>query len=264
MAAQAHRESGRHGDRSLALKALLIPLALFAGLEIRDGLALIHLRIPGFPFPYGGAILDNLLAVLIAVGIAWVFRSKALAEDLGLRSAGWQAPALTLLACVPCYVGLALQGKFATDLSFSVWILLGILFPLAEEILFRGLGFVFAARCSRWPVPLAIAVQALAFGFVHWVGAGAGGSLALEIFAITFTGGIVLACLDLLDGYSIWCGWVLHSALNTAWMVFAVSDNATTGWLGNVLRLSAAVLALGMVGGLRLWRRRSPVHLPVP
>ncbi|WP_236689012.1 CPBP family glutamic-type intramembrane protease [Xanthomonas vesicatoria] len=43
--------------------------------------------------------------------------------------------------------------------------------PLAEEIVFRGFGFVFACRALAWRPALAALLQALVFGAVHWFGA---------------------------------------------------------------------------------------------
>lgn len=236
----------------LPASVILVALILLFSQQVRDLARAVGHPIPKLPIPYGGAILDNLLAVLIVlVAGALLLRKSGLFDRLGLRSNGWRAPVLVAVATIPAWVGLFMLGGLARGWSWLDLAMLALAFPLAEEIVFRGFGFLFTHRALGWPLWLAIGVQALLFGLVHWWGMGGpgGGALALQVLAITGIGGVVMALLDRLDGSTIWSGLVLHVSLNAAWNVFQLPDEAIFGWTGNALRIGAAVLALLLVWG---------------
>lgn len=101
-------------------KSFVAVLELAAALNARDITDALRLKIRALPFPYGGAILDNAMCVLLVVVTALLLSLKArsaLKTLLGLDWHGLRAPALVLLAPLPCWIGLALQGGLASDVD---------------------------------------------------------------------------------------------------------------------------------------------------
>ncbi|WP_406235055.1 type II CAAX prenyl endopeptidase Rce1 family protein [Isoptericola jiangsuensis] len=235
-----------------AARVLLVLLGVGLGLNLRDLSAAVGLPIPALPIPYGGSLLDNALAVLVAVLLAALLRPRGvgLAASLGLRWNGANGPAWVLLASLPCWLGLAMLGTPNTALTALDASMLAVLFPLAEEVLFRGLGFVLLLKIVRGPWPLLALPQALLFGMVHWLGFGGfeGGGVALFVGAVIALGGFIFAWLDHLDGDTLWCGLALHVSMNLAWNVFSLDDAVALSWQATTLRIGTAVLAVVVLG----------------
>jgi len=243
-----------------AARVLLVLLGVGLGLSLRDLTAAVGLPIPALPMPYGGSLLDNALAVLVAVLLAALLRPRgvSLAASLGLRWHGASGPAWVLLASLPCWLGLAMLGSPNTALTTLDASMLAVLFPLAEEVLFRGLGFVLLLKIVRGPWPLLALPQALLFGMVHWLGFGGfeGGGVALFVGAVIALGGFIFAWLDHLDGDTLWCGLALHVSMNLAWNVFSLDDAVALGWQATSLRIGSAALAV-VVLVLHVRRKRA-------
>ena len=244
-----------------ATRLLLVLLGVGLGLNLRDIAAAAGTPIPALPMPYGGSLLDNALAVLVALLLATLLRPRGigLLASLGLRGNGWRGPTWVLLASLPCWLGLALLGTPNTALTALDATMLAVLFPLAEEVLFRGLGFVLLVKIVRGPWPLLALPQAVLFGMVHWLGFGGfdGGGIALFIGAVIAFGGFIFAWLDHLDGDTLWCGLVLHVSMNLAWNVFSLDDAVALGWQATGLRIGTALLAVTILAWHVRRRRQS-------
>ncbi|MEI7037629.1 hypothetical protein [Fulvimonas yonginensis] len=117
-------------------RAALAVLVLVFALDVRDLAERVGLSVPGFPFPFGGAAMDNLLAVLVAVAVAaWLGRDRAwLARQRGLAWNGMAGPALVLLATLPTWGVLGWQGGLSRDFGWIPLFWLSLVFPLAEEL----------------------------------------------------------------------------------------------------------------------------------
>ncbi|WP_130617258.1 CPBP family intramembrane glutamic endopeptidase [Dyella amyloliquefaciens] len=248
----------REHHRLLAAgKAVLVLLVLMAALSVRDIGAAVGIRIPGLPLSsFGGSSMDNLLAVLLAVLAALALRPRdgriRLAGLLGLGAPGWRAPCLVLLSTAPFWISSAISGRISADLDLRALLFTALLFPLAEELVFRGFGFIFPRRALGWSVLPACLVQAFCFGAIHWLGL-RGSDEAITVFCMTFLGGIVFAMLDALNGYTLWCGLAFHCSLNAAWSVFDLSGaSGGWGWINNLLRFACAIVAV-----LVLWRTKA-------
>lgn len=150
-------------------RLLLVLLGVGLGLNLRDIAAAIGTPIPALPFPYGGSLLDNALAALAALLLAALLRPRdmGLMASLGLRGNGWSGPMWVLLASLPCWLGLALLGTPNRALTALDAAMLAVLFPLAEEVLFRGLGFVLLVKIVRGPWPWLALPQALLLSLIH-------------------------------------------------------------------------------------------------
>lgn len=208
------------------MRLLLVLLGVGLGLNVRDISATLGAPIPALPMPYGGSLLDNALAVLVALLLATLLRPRGvgLLASLGLRGNGMRGPLWVLLASLPCWLGLALLGTPNAALTTLDATMLAVLFPLAEEMLFRGLGFVLLAKIVRGPWPLLALPQALLFGVVHWLGFGG------------------------FDGNTLWCGLALHVSMNLAWNVFSLDDAVALGWQATSLRIGTTLLAVAALG----------------
>ncbi|TFZ43826.1 CPBP family intramembrane metalloprotease [Stenotrophomonas maltophilia] len=232
-------------------RLLLVLLGVGLGLNLRDIAAAIGVPIPAPPMPYGGSLLDNVLAALTALLLAALLRPRGigLLASLGLNGNGWRGPMWVLLASLPCWLGLALLGTPNKTLTALDATMLAVLFPQAEEVLFRGLGFVLLVKIVRGPWLLLALPQALLFGWVHWLGFGGfeAGGTALFVGVVIALGGFIFAWLDHLDGDTLWCGLVLHVSMNLAWNVFSLDDAVALGWQATGLRIGTALLAVAVL-----------------
>ena len=183
---------------------------------------------------------------------------RAAVAELGLSRNPVRGLGFGLLATLPMLVGAAIFGRLGSEetalgLAFgaAVW-------PLAEEVLYRGYAFGQLHRragLGLWPAAI---TTGLLFGLVHLGQASVRGlPLAGEIgaVAVVAVGGLLFAWLYARWDFDLWVPFALHGLMNLWWGLFSLADNPLGGWLPNLLRLLTVLLAIG----LTLGRQRIPL-----
>lgn len=166
-----------------------------------------------------------IFALLIAIGIPWLFKRQTTLKDLGLnRLPSWADIGLAPVGFIVYFIASGLLVYIASQvigfdmsqvqdtgftritqvyqyvLAFTTLILVA---PIAEEVLFRG--FLYGKLRKRLPVWVAITITSLLFGVVHgqW-------NVGVDVFALS----LILCGLRETTG-SIWAGWLLHVIKNS-------------------------------------------------
>lgn len=132
----------------------------------------------------------------------------------------------------------------------------GVLYPLFEEIGYRGLALGALMQLCGWRFLPAALLPAAFFGAAH-IWQGHSPAEIAGVIAITGFGGLFFGWLYVRWGYNLWPPFFLHAGLNALWTVFALGDNAIGGWLGNALRLAVVVGAIILT---LLIMRRTPTQ----
>jgi uncharacterized protein len=219
--------------------ALAAALAVLVFTRVRGQLACyvdLHrlLRDAGVPDSIRALDGSLLLALIAVVAATMARRPRQPWSVLGVAASLPRGLAFAALAGLP----MLLQGWLGrTDVRFDLTILRGVVVaPLVEELFFRGALVGIAVRCGGlrfWPTAIA---AGLLFGSIHvpWDGSFHPGHLG--VFAATTAGGIWYAWAWRCHGFNLWTTIFLHAAMNAAWTVFAVADNAAGGLWPNVGR----------------------------
>jgi uncharacterized protein len=215
-----------------------------------------RLALPRVPYLGSGvATLSDLVVMVALAALAarrapgWVL-SLAGVADLRPRHFGW-----ALLVFAPVVAAAAMTARLAPELDAQDFVWPGVLGPLTEELLYRGLAVGLLMRAAGWRLLPAVLWPAVFFGAAHmWQG-----SAPLEtagVVAITGAGGLLFGWLFVRWGYALWPAILLHIGMNCLWTAFDLGETAVGGWMGNGLRGATVILAIG----LTLWLAPRRTH----
>lgn len=200
-----------------------------------------------------------LLPALVLAAV--LFGPRRMLGALGLTANPVLGIAVGVAGTLPMLAGLIYFGEWQPgDTPVRDTIQGAVLPGFVEEVFFRGMLFGFLFRFAGWGFFPASLLGAILFGGAHLY-QGNDAMEAFGIFALTGFGGLWFAWLYTMWSNNLWVPISFHTLMNLYWQLFAVSENALGGSLGNATRL--AVIVLSIVLTLAVSRSRegpSPLH----
>jgi len=202
-----------------------------------------------------------LVLVLVGLLVAHRLTLRRVPEELGLIAPFHVAMLFTFIATLPMLVFPAVFGEMASDLSVVDLLFYAGVWPLGEEILYRGYAFRQLHRRAGWNLWLAAVVTGVVFGAAHLLNESLRGQPAVDqlgTVALIGVGGILYAWLFARWEDNLWVPFGMHMFMNLWWNVFGLSDSALGDRTVNALRLATVVLAIA----LTIFRHRIPILAP--
>lgn len=183
------------------------------------------------------------LGLFLAHRIApWrAFREMGLVADVGVGAA------FGFVAAVPMLLPSVFLGKLSENISWTSVLFGAAIWPMAEEMLYRGYAFRQLHRRAGWNLWVAAVVTGLAFGAVHLGNASVKRldvSSQIGTVALISAGGIFYSWIFVRWNDNLWAPWALHGFMNLWWSVFDLADNPLGGWLANIMRAGTITAAI--------------------
>jgi len=247
--------SAQQAERTISPRPIQVALAVSLALawSTQSGPLLRPLlELPAIPYLRSAvASLSDLLVMLVLVALASRRSPMAILSLSGLERLRPLHLAWAVGTFGPVLAICAVMAPLAKGLDSDAFIWPGLLGPVLEELVYRGLAVGVLMRFCGWRLFPACLWPALFFGLAHlWQGSGAVETAG--VVAITGLGGLLFGWLYVRWDFSLWPPMLMHLGMNSLWIAFDFGDNAIGGMLGNGLR--AVVVLLGVT--LCLWLTR--------
>lgn len=232
-------------------RSILVAAAVVAGLAIAvfvDALRPWLKETPVADIRYGVSFAVNALALLafwLLVLAAKGGQTPTLRRLCGLAAPIGRPLLFAALIFAPAAAIAGVIARPAADLRLYDQTFLSAIFPVMEEIGFRGLAIGALMRLARWPFLPAALLPAAVFGAVHF-GQGEGLAETAGVVVVTGLGGLILGWVFVRWDFNLWPAIFAHAGMNALWGVFDLGDNALGGWTGNLLRLGVIAAAVGL------------------
>ncbi|MEG1451747.1 CPBP family intramembrane glutamic endopeptidase, partial [Brevundimonas sp.] len=169
-------------------------------------------HLTGIQTPYLASLLVNLSDLVVMTALILLAARKgpvALWKLAGLSASPVRPVIWAAIILVPAAVAAALMAPVAPDLSANTVLWQGAVFPLIEEVVYRGLAVGALVMLAHWRWWVACLAPALMFGIVH-MAQGQNPMDAAGIVAITALGGLLFGWLFVRWRFNLWPPVLLH------------------------------------------------------
>jgi uncharacterized protein len=201
------------------------------------------------------AFILDIASMLVLLRFVGGVSRGAMGDALGLTKPVRAAALMGAMIFIPALALMAAIGTPSDEASAVDLVLLGVVFPIAEEIAYRGLATGILLIVCGWRFWTAALLPAVVFGLGH----ATQGDEAMEIagiVVITGLGGLLFSWLYLRFGHNLWPAIIMHSGMNLIWSAFDMGENAIGGWVGNAMRVAVVAAAIALTIWAMPWLRR--------
>ena len=163
--------------------------------------------------------------------------------QLGINDGFLKGLLFGLIAASPMLISSALLFKLSSNIFSFTTLIIVIIGPLMEELLFRGHLFGQLFKKEKWGFIPATLLAAIFFGIGHLY---QGNTLAsfLGVFLFTFSGSIWNSWLYI-EHNNLWIPIWLHIFMNMSWTVFQTDVSGATGnIITNIFRVITIVITV--------------------
>lgn len=230
---------------------IFLSVGVIAALIGADQLDVLRPALKGTPLgdvPYGVTLVVNTLGLALLAAVVLVFGghgARPLAKLAGLSAPVGRPILFAAAIFIPATAIAFFIAEPAAEVSLYDQAFLSVIFPVMEEIGFRGLAIGALMGLARWPFALAALAPAAVFGAAH-AAQGEGLAEIAGVVAVTGLGGFLLGWIFVRWGFNLWPAIFAHAGMNALWGFFDLGENAIGGWTGNALRLGVIAAAIGL------------------
>lgn len=213
--------------------------------------------LPGFDSPYPSILLIKLSDVAVMAGLIMLAARMGPAGIWKMAGLG-ASPAKPLVMAAAIFVPATVVAVFiapvATDLEVDLLVVKGGIFPLFEEVIYRGLAVGALVGLARWRVWEASLVPAVVVGVMMLV-QGQGLAATLDTMLFMSVTGMFLGWLFVTWHHNLWPALLLHIGLSSLWVIFEMSASPADGYAGSALRVAILIAAFFMTDKITAKRR---------
>ena len=199
-----------------------------------------------------------LLFCLIGVYVALRISPWRAFREFGLAASVGKGVFVGFIATLPMLVPFVFIAKVRADADALFLVFTATIWPLGEEILFRGYTFRQLHRRAGWNLWVAAAATGLIFGLVHLVQAAVQNQpLVGQLGSVAMMSSLSMLSCWVFTRWNdnLWLLVSLHGFMNLWWAVFDISENPLGGWFPNLMRLASVLLIVVLT--LRYGRAKS-------